>query len=61
MVRARFAVPVHWGTLHPPWALHLGRRWFDLPGEWFTGALAEHAPAATSIVLAPGQSWSVPE
>jgi L-ascorbate metabolism protein UlaG (beta-lactamase superfamily) len=60
MVRARFAVPVHWGTLHPPWALHLGRRWFDLPGEWFTGALAEHAPTATSIVLAPGQSWSVP-
>ena len=37
------------------------RSWFDLPGEWFTGALAEHAPAATSVVLAPGQSWSVPE
>ena len=57
---ARFAVPVHWGTLHPPLALRLRREWFDLPGEWFAAAAARHCPATTTVVLQPGQSWSVP-
>ena len=58
---ARFAVPVHWGTLHPPWALRLRRDWFDLPGEWFTAAAARHCPgdddrraAAGAVVVRAG-------
>jgi L-ascorbate metabolism protein UlaG (beta-lactamase superfamily) len=60
MTRARFAVPVHWGTLHPPLSTRFRRSWFDLPGRWFAEAVAEGCPGATAVVLDPGQSWSVP-
>jgi L-ascorbate metabolism protein UlaG (beta-lactamase superfamily) len=60
MTRARYAVPVHWGTLHPPLHTRFGSRWLDLPGRRFVAAVAERAPLATAVVLEPGQSWSWP-
>ncbi len=57
---ARYAVPVHWGTLHPPLFSRFARGWLELPGERFATALAEHAPDTTPVVLAPGESWVAP-
>jgi L-ascorbate metabolism protein UlaG (beta-lactamase superfamily) len=57
---ARFAVPVHWGTLHPPFVTRFARDWLDLPGERFAKAVREHAPGSTAFVLEPGQSWVAP-
>ncbi|HEX6249385.1 MAG TPA: MBL fold metallo-hydrolase [Nocardioidaceae bacterium] len=61
MTGARFAVPVHWGTLHPPVVDHFRRNWLEKPGERFAAAVAEQAPGATAVVLDPGQSWFKPE
>ncbi len=57
---ARFAVPVHWGTLHPPFVTRFARDWLDLPGERFAKAVREQAPGSTAFVLEPGQSWVTP-
>jgi L-ascorbate metabolism protein UlaG (beta-lactamase superfamily) len=61
MTGARFAVPVHWGTLHPPLVARFRRSWLEVPGERFADAVAVQAPGSTAVVLDPGQSWSVPE
>jgi L-ascorbate metabolism protein UlaG (beta-lactamase superfamily) len=61
MTRARHAVPVHWGTLHPPLVTGARRAWFELPGARFAAAVARQAPDATAVVLEPGQSWTRPE
>jgi L-ascorbate metabolism protein UlaG (beta-lactamase superfamily) len=55
---ARYAVPVHWGTLHPPFFQRFAREWLDLPGERFAEAMSELAPDASPVVLEPGESWS---
>ena len=57
LLRARVAVPIHWGTLHP----RLTRRgeWFSTPGEQFAVHVAEMAPEAEVRVLRPGESTSV--
>lgn len=60
MCGARFAVPVHWGTLHPPFTTRFARGWFDLPGTRFAQAVAEQSPHTTAVVLEPGESWSRP-
>ncbi len=60
MSGARFALPVHWGTLHPPLITHFARSWLEQPGRRFAAAVAEQAPGCTAVVLAPGQSWLVP-
>jgi L-ascorbate metabolism protein UlaG (beta-lactamase superfamily) len=60
MTRARYAVPVHWGTLHPPWVGRFAREWLELPGERFADAVAEQCPGATPVVLDPGESWVAP-
>lgn len=60
MAGARFAVPVHWGTLHPPLATRGRSDWFRRPGERFAAGTARLAPGATAVVLTPGQSWSLP-
>lgn len=57
---ARYAVPVHWGTLHPPFVGRFAREWLEQPGEWFADALADHAPEATAVVLDPGESCVIP-
>lgn len=53
---ARFAVPVHWGTLHPPLANRVPRDWLDLPGQRFAAAVARRAPECRAVVLEPGES-----
>jgi L-ascorbate metabolism protein UlaG (beta-lactamase superfamily) len=57
---ARFAIPVHWGTLHPPFALRFARDWLDLPGRHFAEALARHAPDCEPVVLEPGEGCVIP-
>lgn len=53
---ARRAVPVHWGTLHPPFFDRLAHDWLERPGEEFAEALARVAPACEAVVLDPGES-----
>jgi L-ascorbate metabolism protein UlaG (beta-lactamase superfamily) len=60
MTRARYAIPVHWGTLHPPLATRFRRRWLDLPGERFASAVMEHCRGSVAVVLDAGQSWLLP-
>lgn len=57
---ARFAIPVHWGTLHPPLVTRFARSWLELPGERFAGAVADQAPGCTAVILAPGEAWVAP-
>jgi L-ascorbate metabolism protein UlaG (beta-lactamase superfamily) len=57
---ARVAVPVHWGTLHPPLVTRFAREWLELPGERFAEAMRKRAPGATAVVLDPGESWTAP-
>ena len=61
IVRARVAIPVHWGTLHAPAARRLPPGWMDRAGDAFAVALAREAPGCRAVVLAPGQTWSAAE
>ena len=56
---ARYAVPVHWGTLHVPAGRHLPRGWMDRPGFAFARDVRRHAPACEPVVLHPGESWTM--
>jgi L-ascorbate metabolism protein UlaG (beta-lactamase superfamily) len=60
IVGARYAVPVHWGTLHVPAGRHLPRGWMDRPGFAFARDARRHAPGCTPVVLHPGASWTMP-
>jgi L-ascorbate metabolism protein UlaG (beta-lactamase superfamily) len=60
MTRARVAIPVHWGTLHPPVVARFRRGWLEQPGKRFGELVATRCPDATAIVLEPGQSWPEP-
>jgi len=56
LLRPRFAVPIHWGTLAP-----VGARWlwpwlFDAPGRRFEEAARGAAPEVEVRVLRPGDS-----
>jgi L-ascorbate metabolism protein UlaG (beta-lactamase superfamily) len=61
MTRAGSALPVHWGTLHPPGMHRLGG-WMDRPLSEFRGALTAAAPgcglltatAGTKVAVLPG-------
>ena len=53
LLRARAAVPIHWGTYR---ALHHRRDAAHEPAEEFRRAVAEVAPATRVEVLAPGQT-----
>ena len=59
LLRARIAIPIHWGTLHP----YLSRRgdWFSRPGAEFATQVAGVAPEVEVRVLRPGESTSVAE
>jgi L-ascorbate metabolism protein UlaG (beta-lactamase superfamily) len=59
IVGARYAVPVHWGTLHVPAGRHLPRGWMDRPGFAFARDLRRHAPGCVPVVLHPGASWTL--
>ena len=60
MLRPRVAVPVHWGTLHPPLFARFGRGWLDRPGQEFAEALAREAPGCEALVLEPGETRELP-
>ena len=53
LLRPRLAVPIHWGTLSPPW-----RRASTEPPESFRRLAAELAPTVEVRVLAPGSATS---
>ena len=53
---ARWALPVHWGSLHPPLATRLPHSWLDRPGEEFVQALGRIAPNCRALRLTPGDA-----
>jgi L-ascorbate metabolism protein UlaG (beta-lactamase superfamily) len=54
---ARWALPVHWGTLHPPMPGFLDAAWIDRPYHRFVRALAREAPDCRLVELQPGEVW----
>lgn len=56
VVGARAALPVHWGTLHPPLVRQRPRGWMDRPGEEFVAALSRAAPGCRPLLLGPGET-----
>jgi L-ascorbate metabolism protein UlaG (beta-lactamase superfamily) len=54
LLRARLAVPIHWGTFHS--MAQARGAWFSEPGARFAGYAAELAPDVDVRVLAPGES-----
>ncbi|HEU5454168.1 MAG TPA: MBL fold metallo-hydrolase [Nocardioides sp.] len=54
---ARLALPVHWGTLHPPMPRLLGAGWMDRPYHQFVRALDREAPDCRLVELMPGDVW----
>jgi L-ascorbate metabolism protein UlaG (beta-lactamase superfamily) len=54
LVRARVAVPIHWGTLHP--LTRARGAWFTDPPIEFAAQVAELAPGVEARTLAPGES-----
>ena len=57
---ARWAIPVHWGTLHPPAVQAWPGGWMDTPGPRFAKALPTEAPACRPVVLGLGESFTLP-
>jgi L-ascorbate metabolism protein UlaG (beta-lactamase superfamily) len=51
----RWAVPVHWGTLHPPASRRLPPGWMDRAGPAFARALARRGQVEP-VLLAPGEA-----
>jgi L-ascorbate metabolism protein UlaG (beta-lactamase superfamily) len=58
--RARWAVPVHYGTFWPVGFGRVRQHLFHGPGEAFAERAAEKAPGTRVRVLAPGQAFAVP-
>ncbi len=56
---ARWAVPVHWKTLHLPGGQSWPRGWMDTAGPRFASALAREAPGCRPAVLAVGAALTV--
>lgn len=59
LVGARVAVPVHWGTLHPPASRSLPPGWMDRAGRAFEAAVHRLAPDVEPRVLLPGDATTV--
>jgi len=60
LVGARFALPVHWGTLYAPGMSGVPQGWMDRPGPDFLAALEDLAPSCTGILLEQGESTEIP-
>jgi L-ascorbate metabolism protein UlaG (beta-lactamase superfamily) len=56
LLRARVAIPIHWGTLHPRFTRR--GEWFSGPGDEFAAHVAELAPDCEARVLRPGEATS---
>jgi L-ascorbate metabolism protein UlaG (beta-lactamase superfamily) len=54
LLRARVAVPIHWGTFHS--MAQARGAWFTEPGSRFAQVAAELAPGVDVRVLEPGES-----
>ena len=59
LTRARYALPVHWGTLHAPFMTWMSD-WFERPLDAFEADVAAAAPACRVIRLPLGETWSLP-
>ena len=57
MSGARWALPVHWGTLHPPMPTLFGADWMDRPYHQFVELLGREAPDCRLVDLMPGEVW----
>jgi len=57
LVRARVAVPIHWGSFHP--ITQARGRWFTEPPERFAAYARELAPEVDVRVLSPGGSLAL--
>jgi L-ascorbate metabolism protein UlaG (beta-lactamase superfamily) len=57
---ARFAVPVHWKTLHVPGGRMVPAGWMDVAGPRFEHALALEAPGCRGVALDVGGCVSIP-
>ncbi|HEX5511830.1 MAG TPA: MBL fold metallo-hydrolase [Actinomycetales bacterium] len=60
LVRPRWVLPVHWGTLHVPGMQNRPPRWMDLPGELFSQEVARVAPGCQAVVLQVGAQALLP-
>jgi len=56
---ARYALPVHWGTLHAPFMTWVSD-WFERPLDLFEADVVAAAPDCRVIRLTPGGTWSMP-
>ena len=56
---ARYALPVHWGTLHAPLMTWMSD-WFERPLDAFEADVAAAAPECRVIRLPLGETWSRP-
>jgi L-ascorbate metabolism protein UlaG (beta-lactamase superfamily) len=62
LLKPRYAIPIHWGTLLP---LHLSGwrkapRFLAEPPQLFAAFAAELAPTVIIEILPPGESWHLP-
>jgi L-ascorbate metabolism protein UlaG (beta-lactamase superfamily) len=57
LVRARVAVPIHWGSFHP--ITRARGPWFTEPPERFAAYARELAPEVDVRVLSPGESLAL--
>jgi L-ascorbate metabolism protein UlaG (beta-lactamase superfamily) len=60
LVGASIAIPVHWGTLHPPAVQAWPGGWMDTPGPKFAAALPSESPTCQPVVLGLGESLTLP-
>ena len=56
LVGARWAIPVHWGTLHVTGGRAFPKGWMDYAGPAFATSLAREYPRCRAVVLALGES-----
>ncbi len=61
MVGARWAIPVHWGTLHVPGGQVWPLGWMDSAGPAFAASLALEFPRCRALVLSVGKSVAITE
>jgi L-ascorbate metabolism protein UlaG (beta-lactamase superfamily) len=54
VIQPRVAVPIHWGTLGPPWARR-GQDWLARPAQAFADEAARLAPDVQVRLLQPGE------
>ena len=57
--KARYALPVHWGTLHAPLMTWVSD-WFERPLDAFAAQVAAVAPSCRVVRIGLGETWSLP-